>query len=89
MPYVRRDSEGRIESLHRAGDPSTELLAEGSEEIVEFLGGESPAVFNKLDADFVRVGCGAHGHYEFGAARRGQQRRQCPLVHVARVRMGR
>ena len=55
MPYVRRDSEGRIESLHRAGDPSTELLAEGSEEIVEFLGGESPAVFNKLDADFVRV----------------------------------
>jgi hypothetical protein len=55
MPYVRRDAEGRIESLHRSGDSAAEFLAEGSDEILEFMGGEPPAVFNRLDADFVRV----------------------------------
>jgi hypothetical protein len=55
VPYVRRNAEGQIESLHRSGEASAEFLAEGHEEIRAFMGGPSPADFDQLDADFVRV----------------------------------
>ena len=55
MPFVRRNAQGSIESLHRQGDDSLEFLADGNEELVAFVGGESPAAFERLDADFVRV----------------------------------
>ena len=58
MPYVRRGSNGQIESLHRHGESSMEFLPDGHSELMAFLG-HSPSTsageFNKLDADFVRV----------------------------------
>ena len=58
MPYIRRGSDGQIESLHRHGDSDMEFVPEGSSELMSFLGhSPSPSLgeFNKLDADFVRV----------------------------------
>jgi hypothetical protein len=59
VPYVRRNAEGQIESLHRSGDSSAEFLAESNEEVRSFFGAamgvDSPADFDRLDADFVRV----------------------------------
>jgi hypothetical protein len=56
MPYVRRNAEGLIESLHRSADASTEFLADGHREVQAFVGGSpSAADFDRLDADFVRV----------------------------------
>jgi hypothetical protein len=56
MPYVRRDIEGRIESLHRSAEPSTEYLPTGHAELQAFVNGAPGAAdFGRLDADFVRV----------------------------------
>jgi hypothetical protein len=59
MPYVARNAEGRIESLHRERSPQApEFVDERHPEIVAFLGGrapQSPEDFSRLDADFVRV----------------------------------
>jgi hypothetical protein len=55
MPYVRRNAEGLIESLHRSADQTTEFLADGDGELQAFIGVARPADFDRLDADFVRV----------------------------------
>jgi hypothetical protein len=55
MPYVHRNAEGLIESLHRHGEPATEFLADSHPEVQAFVGGSAQPEFNQLDADFVRV----------------------------------
>ncbi len=55
MPYVRRNADGLIESLHRSAEPGTEFLADGHKDIQAFVGGAPTADFDRLDADFVRV----------------------------------
>jgi len=58
MPYVRRNAEGQIESIHRIGDASLEFLPEGHSDLMSLLGHRpTPGAdeFGRLDADFVRV----------------------------------
>src|SRR5438067_7806313 len=58
MPYVRRNADGRIDSLHRDRRPeAAEFLDERHPDIQAFLGRgpQSPGEFSRLDADFVRV----------------------------------
>jgi hypothetical protein len=56
MPYVRRDAQGALVSLHRhAGDPADEWLAQDDEQVAAFLGQTSAPGFDQLDADFIRV----------------------------------
>jgi len=58
MPYVRRNAEGRIDSLHRERSAeATEFLDERHPDVQSFLGRgpQSPEEFSRLDADFVRV----------------------------------
>ena len=55
MPYLLRDPDGRIASLHRdAPDQGAEFLPDEHPEVQGFLGRASDA-FERLDADFVRV----------------------------------
>ena len=54
MPYVRRDADGLIESLHRHGEPGAEFLADDHRDVRAFVHA-STAAFDQLDADFVRV----------------------------------
>ena len=58
MPYVRRNADGQIDSLHRdrTGE-APEFLDDTHPEVQAFLGhaAEDPADFSRLDADFVRV----------------------------------
>ncbi len=57
MPYIRRNAEGEIESLHRhEGEGSGEFLDPQHEQVQSFLGrGAGDGGFSRLDADFVRV----------------------------------
>lgn len=59
MPYVRRNAEGRIDSLHRERSPqATEFIDERHPDVLAFLGGrpaQNPEDFSRLDAEFVRV----------------------------------
>jgi hypothetical protein len=58
MPYVSRNAEGELESLHRhAPMPTSDFLADGDPEVLAFLGALPPdsTAFSRLDADFVRV----------------------------------
>ena len=55
MPYVHRNAEGLIESLHRHGDPGAEFLADSHAEVQAFVGRGAQPEFSQLDADFVRV----------------------------------
>ncbi|UXY14241.1 hypothetical protein N8I74_13060 [Chitiniphilus purpureus] len=57
MPYVRRNSDGRIVALFEHQEhPAQEFLSQGSPEVLGFLGvaGGGDA-FSALDNDFVRV----------------------------------
>jgi hypothetical protein len=55
MPYIRRDAEGRIDSLLReAPTPGAEHLSADHPEVASFLG-QAGSGFDRLDADFVRV----------------------------------
>lgn len=56
MPYVRRDAQGALVSLHRHADEvAAEWRAHDDAEVAAFLG-QSPAPgFDQLDADFIRV----------------------------------
>ena len=54
MPYVRRNLDGLIESLHRHADQTSEFLADDDKEVRAFVNGPASA-FDQLDADFVRV----------------------------------
>lgn len=57
MPYVRRDAQGRIESLHRHPQPqATEFVDPGDPELQALFGEHAePETFESLDASFVRV----------------------------------
>jgi hypothetical protein len=57
MPYIRRDTEGRIASLHRDDAAAAEFLADEHPEVQSFVGntGNAREDFSRLDADFVRV----------------------------------
>lgn len=56
MPYVRRNSLGQIDSLHReATDGASEFIEERDPELSAFVGHDPDEGFSKLDADFVRV----------------------------------
>lgn len=57
MPYVTRNAEGQLDSLHRqATDAAREFLDERHPDVLAFLGhADGDAGFSRLDADFVRV----------------------------------
>lgn len=59
MPYVRRNLEGELVSLHRHAEAGTdEYLPDDHAEVRAFIGaggGDAPQEFARLDADFVRV----------------------------------
>jgi len=60
MPYVRRDPQGRLVSLHRQAEAGAhEFLADDAPEVLAFIGAGAKAAakdeFSQLDADFVRV----------------------------------
>jgi hypothetical protein len=60
MPFIRRNAEGAVDSLHRRDDDGgAEFLPDDNPEVRAFLGAGEPAVpaerFAELDADFVRV----------------------------------
>ena len=58
MPYVRRNAEGTITSLHRERSPeAVEYLDDRHPDVQAFVGNTSrqPEEFSRLDADFVRV----------------------------------
>ncbi len=55
MPYVTRDADGHVESLHRhPTDRASEFLDDRHPDVLGFVGGDDPG-FSRLDADFVRV----------------------------------
>jgi hypothetical protein len=59
MPFIRRDAQGAIDSLHRRDEGGAEFLPDDHPEVRAFLGtGAGPEHgerFAELDADFVRV----------------------------------
>jgi hypothetical protein len=57
MPYVRRNADGRVESLHRNAIESAEFLPDEHPDVQAFVGHAPGASedFSRLDADFVRV----------------------------------
>ena len=57
MPYIRRDAEGAILSLHREASPeASEYLPDQAPEVLAFVGQPGgDGGFAQLDADFVRV----------------------------------
>jgi hypothetical protein len=57
MPFVRRNADGRIESLHRHAVEGAEFLPDDHADVQAFVGNGAAARedFNRLDADFVRV----------------------------------
>ncbi|HEV7914047.1 MAG TPA: hypothetical protein VGP22_09785 [Albitalea sp.] len=58
MPYVRRNVEGSIVSVHRESSlAASEYVDDRHPDMAEFLGRgpQKPEEFSKLDADFVRV----------------------------------
>jgi hypothetical protein len=57
MPYVRRNADGAIGSLHRErAAEATEFLDDKHPDVQAFVGlAPGPDEFSKLDAEFVRV----------------------------------
>jgi hypothetical protein len=56
MPYVRRDPQGRLLSLHREAEAgAVEFVADDAPEVRAFIDQLDPQAFSQLDADFVRV----------------------------------
>ncbi len=55
MPYVRRNDQGQIDSVHRDAGAAGEFVAAGDSELLAFVGGASSSDFDQLDAGFVRV----------------------------------
>src|SRR6195952_4352552 len=58
MPFIRRNAEGIIDSLHRHDAGGAEFLPDDPPDVRAFLGTGSPAPaadFATLDADFIRV----------------------------------
>ena len=56
MPFVRRDAQGLILSLHREAEQgASEFVAEGHPDLLTFVGAAPVTDFDQLDAGFVRV----------------------------------
>ena len=57
MPFVRRNEQGRVDSLHRDDDAGVlEFLPDDHPDVRAFMGAPvEPEAFGRLDADFVRV----------------------------------
>jgi hypothetical protein len=56
MPYVRRDAQGALLSLHRQAEgDATAWLADDDAQVLAFLGRQQAGGFQQLDADFIRV----------------------------------
>jgi hypothetical protein len=59
MPYIRRQPNGHIDSLHRQPSPShNEFLPDDDPQVLAFVGLSGTGQrqeFERLDADFVRV----------------------------------
>lgn len=63
MPFIRRNAEGIVDSLHRSGGDGAEFLSDDHPDVRAFLsaGAGAPDApekverFAELDADFVRV----------------------------------
>lgn len=58
MPFVNRNPQGQIESLHRLATPqAAEFLEDQHPDVQAFVGRtpDSSGGFGQLDADFVRV----------------------------------
>ena len=56
MPYIQRDADGTVTSLHRRapGHPC-EFLDENHPEVQSFLDQGDAGTYERLDADFIRV----------------------------------
>ena len=57
MPYLRRDADGSITSLHRRAEPeAADFLPDDDAEVQAFVGNEGmDQRFARLDAGFIRV----------------------------------
>ena len=58
MPFVRRDAQGRIASVHREQDSSDlQYLPPSNEEVISFLapGNERRGEFQRSDLEMIRV----------------------------------
>ena len=57
MPFIRRNAQGAIDSLHRRDEGGADYLPDDHPDVRAFLGAEAPAGggFASLDADFIRV----------------------------------
>lgn len=56
MPYVRRNPDGSIESLHREDPGGSVYQADNDPEVQAFIGITTrPSEFSRMDAEFVRV----------------------------------
>ncbi len=55
MPFIRRNAQGAIDSLHRRDDGGQEFLPDDHPDVRAFLGGGAGSGFASLDADFIRV----------------------------------
>lgn len=58
MPYVVRNAEGQLASLHRQGtEEAKEFLEDHDPDVLAFMGPTDDGIshFSRLDADFVRV----------------------------------
>ena len=56
MPYVCRDAQGALVSLHRHADgQAQEWLPDDDVQVLAFVGPVSAPGFEQLDADFIRV----------------------------------
>jgi hypothetical protein len=58
MPFIRRNAQGTVDSLHRRDEGGAEFLPDDHPDVRAFLGA-APAAhdpgFASLDADFIRV----------------------------------
>jgi hypothetical protein len=59
MPFIRRNAQGAVDSLHRRDEGGAEFLPDDHPEVHAFLGDTAAAppaeAFASLDADFIRV----------------------------------
>ena len=57
MPFIRRNAQGTVDSLHRRDDGGAEFLPDDHPDVRAFLGAGAPQGdgFASLDADFIRV----------------------------------
>ena len=56
MPFVRRDTQGSLTSLHRSSEgDAIEWLDDADPRVLAFLGRSAADGFEQLDASFIRV----------------------------------